>query len=138
MKRFVLDASVALSWFIDRPTAPYADQIRKLLLQGKSGVVPAIWSLEVANGFLISERRGATSPYETTEMLQELDVVLRSIEVTHGAPSVRRAVDSSRQANLTAYDAAYLDLAMEQRLSIATLDRRLSEAARRIGIPLAH
>lgn len=37
---------------------------------------------------------------------------------------------------LTAYDAAYLALALEQQSPLATLDRRLAEAAAREGVPL--
>lgn len=136
MKRFVLDASVALSWFIDEPTDPYAERVRRLLLQGNSALVPAVWPLEIANGFLTTERRGLSSPSETAEMLAELDVILRSLEVNNAFISVRRIVESARRANLTAYDTTYLDLAREQQLAIATLDRRLSEAARLAGVPL--
>ena len=136
MKHFVLDASVALSWFIDQPTDPYAERVRRLLLQGSSALVPAIWPLEIANGFLTAERRGLSSPSETAEMLAELDVILRSIEVNHEFISIRRVVESARHAHLTAYDTTYLDLARERRLSIAALDRRLLEAAQLAGVSL--
>ena len=36
---------------------------------------------------------------------------------------------------LTAYDAAYLELAMREGLPIATLDQQLREAAARVGVP---
>lgn len=38
--------------------------------------------------------------------------------------------------NLTAYDAAYLALTVERELPLATLDRRLAEAAAREDVPL--
>ncbi|HEX3819656.1 MAG TPA: type II toxin-antitoxin system VapC family toxin [Candidatus Sulfotelmatobacter sp.] len=136
MTRFVLDASVVLSWFIDRPTAPYATKVKQLLLGGSSAVVPSVWRLEVANGFLTAERRGVLSPIDTSELLQNLDIVLRSIEVSYEAASVRQAIDSARSARLTAYDAAYLALAREEKLPIATLDRGLVEAAGRFSVAL--
>ena len=37
---------------------------------------------------------------------------------------------------LTAYDAAYLALALDRQLPLATLDRTLAEAAEREGLPL--
>src|SRR5208282_6712261 len=76
VKRFVLDASIALAWFLDRPTAQYADHVRQLLLRGDRAVVPALWQLEMANGFIVAERRGALTPSDTTEALENLDVVI--------------------------------------------------------------
>ena len=39
----------------------------------------------------------------------------------------------ARQQNLTAYDAAYLELALREALPLATLDGRLRRAAGRVG-----
>jgi predicted nucleic acid-binding protein len=42
----------------------------------------------------------------------------------------------ARQERLTAYDAAYLELAMREGLPIATLDQEIRDAAARVGVPL--
>lgn len=42
----------------------------------------------------------------------------------------------ARANKLTAYDAAYLELALRRALPLATLDRDLARAARRNGVPL--
>ena len=42
----------------------------------------------------------------------------------------------ARSNNLSSYDASYLDLAMRQGLPIATLDRQLVEAAKRMDVPI--
>jgi predicted nucleic acid-binding protein len=131
--RFVLDASVTLSWFVDRPVAPYAAHVKQLLLKESQAVVPVIWRLEVANGFVMTER-GLSLPSDTTEMLQALDVVLQSIETISDSVSMRQIIATSREFRLTAYDAAYLELARAQKLPIATLDRRIKAAAAQAGI----
>lgn len=137
MTRFVLDASVTLAWLIDRTVAPYAVHIRQLLLGGSRAVVPALWQMEVANGFVTAERRAMLTPSDTAQILQTFDVVLRnSIEIQHGVVSLRRLIAIARQSRLTAYDAAYLGLAKDQQLPIATLDRGLEEAATLVGVPL--
>ena len=137
MNRFVLDASVTLAWLIDRSVAPYASHVRQLLLAGSRAVVPALWQMEVANGFVIAERRAMLTPSDTAQILQTFDVVLgNSIEIQHGSVSVRRVIATARQSRLTAYDAAYLDLAKDQQLALATLDRGLAEAAKQAGVPL--
>jgi predicted nucleic acid-binding protein len=49
---------------------------------------------------------------------------------------MRRIIATAREFQLTADDAAYLDLATEQQLPIATLDRHLAEAAKRARVRL--
>ncbi len=137
MKRFILDASVTLAWFIDRPTAPYADHVKQRLLDGDRAVVPALWRLEVANGFVVAERRGILKPSDTVEILQSFELVLaQCIENSEGSISMRRVIATARELRLTAYDAEYLDTARDQRLPIATLDRGLAKAAAQAGVPL--
>lgn len=139
MTSFVLDASVTLAWLIDRSIAPYAIRIRELLLQGNRALVPALWQLEVANGFITAERRGIVTPADTAEILQNFEIVLvRSIRIRHEALPIRRLLASSRESGLTAYDAAYLELAREQQLPLATLDRELSQAAKVAGVAVLH
>jgi predicted nucleic acid-binding protein len=135
VKRFVLDASVALAWFVDRPTAPYADHVRELLLSGDRALVPALWQLEIANGFIVAERRGVLTPSDTVEALQYLDVVIaQAIENSQDSVSMRRALHAGRKFGLTAYDAVYLETALGQDLPLATLDRHLKAAASRAGV----
>lgn len=137
MKRFVLDASVALAWFIDRPMAPYAARVKQRLLDGDRAVVPSRWRLEVANGFVVSERRGILTPSDMAEVLQSFELVLaQCVENSEASIPMRRVIATAREFRLTAYDAEYLDTARDQQLPIATLDRGLEEAAVRAGVRL--
>ena len=137
MKRFVLDASVTLAWFLDRPTALYADRIRQLLLRGNRAVVPALWQLEIANGFIVAERRGLLTPSETTETLQNLDVIIaEAIESSRDTFSMRSVMHTAREFRLTAYDAVYLETALQQGLPLETLDRQLLTAASKAGVEI--
>jgi len=139
VKRFVLDASVALAWFVDRPTAPYADHIRELLLRGDRAIVPALWQLEVANGFIVAERRGVLTPADTVEALQNLDIVMaKAVENSQDPVSMRRALQAGRKFGLTAYDAVYLETALGQDLPLATLDRQLVAASSKAGVEILH
>lgn len=56
---FVLDASVALAWFLDAdPEATaYSEGVRRLILDKRSvGVVPGNWHLEVGSGLIRAHR----------------------------------------------------------------------------------
>jgi hypothetical protein len=102
VNRFVLDASIALAWFIDRPIAPYAMRVQQWLLRGDRAVVPSVWRLEVANGLVVAERRGLRTPSDFAFALHNFETVLtQSVE----EDGLQRRVPRHRQtAKLTARD----------------------------------
>jgi predicted nucleic acid-binding protein len=53
-----------------------------------------------------------------------------------GVFRTKQAVSIARQRRLSAYDAAYLELAIRERLPLATLDNDLRRAAKSIGVSL--
>ena len=62
---------------------------------------------------------------------------VRSLPIQTRIPvSDKRILTLAERHGLTAYDAAYLALAGEMRLPLATLDRQLITAATREGVPL--
>ena len=63
-------------------------------------------------------------------------VVRRLPIVDKGIGDDGRVLDLARSRNLSAYDATYLALALAERLPLATLDRRLAEAARAEGVTI--
>jgi predicted nucleic acid-binding protein len=137
VKRFVLDASIALAWFIDPTVAPLATRIQRFLLQGDRAIVPYLWRPEVANGFVMAQKRGNLTAARSAQAFAELDILLaQSIEnVSHDLP-IQRVVATAQNFGLTAYDATYLETAREQQLPLATLDRKLAAAAGQAGISL--
>jgi len=72
---FVLDASVALAWFVDDPVPIYALQIMQFMEGGKKAMVPALWTLEMAKGFCIAERRGKLTVEQTDHGLRQLEII---------------------------------------------------------------
>jgi predicted nucleic acid-binding protein len=137
VKRFVLDASVALAWFIDPSVAPLAARIQRFLLQGDRAIVPHLWRPEVANGFVTAQKRGILTAVRSAQALAELDLLLaQSIENVSHDLSIQRIVTCAHNFGLTAYDATYLETAREQQVPLATLDRRLAAAAGQAGVSL--
>ncbi len=136
MKRFVLDASVALAWFLDNPVSPYATQVKQRLLDGARAVVPALWHLEMANGFAVSERRHILTAAEGTRCLIDVEQLTAQIETNSDLVLTRQALSTARSFQLSAYDAVYLDTARNQGLPLATLDQSLRAAAARAAVEL--
>ena len=119
------------------PASSYAIEVRQALLKGARAVVPSLWHLEVANGLAISERRKRLSAADTDRALVTIEQIAATIVETHDREiSIRRAHSVARTFQLSAYDAAYLEIARETRLSLATLDASLRAAAGQAGVAL--
>jgi predicted nucleic acid-binding protein len=130
LKRFVLDASVALGWFIDSPVPPYALRVKQALLHGARAVVPALWHLEMANGLVIAERSRILTVAEASRCLTNLELLLaQSIDTSSAFTTMRQAQTTASAFQLSAYDAVYLDTARNEELPLATLDKSLRAAA---------
>lgn len=129
----VLDASVALSWcFEDEGGAMEMAVLQRL--REDEAVVPALWTLEVANGLVTAERRGrldAAGVVRSAHLLLALPIVVEPVERSGAASSV---VPLARRHRLSAYDAAYLELALRRGIPLATSDAALRRAAREEGV----
>ena len=133
MTDLVLDASVALTWCFKNEATAAADRVLGRLA-AEAASVPAIWHLEIANVLALSERRGRITPADTAEFIALLETL--EIVIDEGTPSraLGRVLDLARAERLTAYDAAYLELAMRLGLPLASKDGDLCDAAERVGV----
>ena len=132
---FVLDGSVAMAWYFADESDPYADSVLAALGSARA-LVPSLWPLEVANAVLVGERRRRSTEAQAAAWLGILGSLAIEVdgETTSHAWSSTPAL--ARSQNLSAYDAAYLELAMRRGLPLATLDDKLRAAARAVGVPL--
>jgi predicted nucleic acid-binding protein len=136
VNRFVLDASVALAWVVDRNPDPYAETVRQRIRTGSKPLVPALWQLEVANTLTLVRRRKILSEDEVEEGLEYLQKFATTVaEIETNFLSIREAYRVSKEVELTAYDAVYFDLARRESLSLATLDKAMRENAIKAGVP---
>ncbi len=132
MTSFVLDNSVVLSWCLADEDHPLADRAMELAVAG-GAVAPRIWWYELRNALIVNERRGRLSPAHTGAALTAISRLGIVLDSDHDEAAL---FELTRTRRLTVYDAAYLEVAMRRRLAIATLDRRLHEAATANGVAL--
>ncbi len=129
---FVIDASMALSWCFQDEANPLADSIQDRLVAEK-GVVPTLWRYEMANALAVARRRGRLDDAE----LDTIDVLLASMNIEESSASgIAELARLAGEHGLTAYDAAYLQVAVSRGLPLATLDATLAGAARSAGVTL--
>jgi len=132
---FVVDASVTMSWCFEDEATPYTESVLDRL-RDSSAQAPGIWPLEVANILLLGERRGRIPRPKTESFVRVLQELRVSVEDGSPATVLGPVLRIGREYGLTSYDAAYLELAMRRGLPLATLDRRLADAAGRAGVDL--
>ena len=99
------------------------------------GVAPRIWWYELRNALLMNERRGRISRQQVSDTLADSLALGISIDAAHEESQL---LDLARRFELSVYDAAYLETALRRSLPLATLDRRLLEAAEVLGVALVH
>ena len=131
----VLDGSVAIAWCFPDEQDDYSQSVLDALATGRA-LVPDLWHLEVVNVLLIGERRRRSTQADTVQWLR----FLGSLNIVVDGETRHRAFGDiaqlGRTHNLSAYDAAYLELALRRGLPLASLDHKLKEAARAAGVTL--
>lgn len=128
---FVLDASMTLSWAFETESTPLTVAVLKSLetLETVHALAPALWAFEVVSVLSAAERRGQIDAAAQTVFLERLRLLPVAIEHRPAAWLAQQILPLARTYHLTAYDAAYLDLAIRERLPLATLDDNLRRAA---------
>jgi len=132
----VVDASVALAWALPDENSPYADAV--LAVVEREGLrVPDLWAREIANGLAVAYLRKRITSTDEKAFLAALSHLRIQVEETSGALIViRDGTAAALHYGLTAYDAAYVDLAARERLTLATLDTAMRKAAEQAGVTI--
>jgi predicted nucleic acid-binding protein len=124
---------MALAWCFEDEATPQADAILEQVRQG-GAVVPALWHFEIGNVLLTAERRRRLTQERGTRMLAVLAALPIATDDTTSARITRDVVPLARQHGLTAYDAAYLELAIRTGGPLATRDAALLAAGKASGV----
>jgi predicted nucleic acid-binding protein len=132
---FVLDGSVTLVWGFEDESDTYAAAILERM-PDMHAHVPTVWPLEVANALIVGERRRRIAPADSARFL----MILATFPIAVNDETTTRAwaetMNLARAYKLSAYDAAYLELAIRRGIPLATLDDKLRAAAVVVGVPL--
>jgi len=127
---FVLDASTAACWALRDEESPIATEALNRIVDD-GALVPAVWWFELRNTLVVAERRSRMTALDTASFLKGIRRFEISIDRDPDEDSI---LVLARRHRLTVYDAAYLELAIRENVSISTLDAALARAARAEGI----
>jgi predicted nucleic acid-binding protein len=127
----VLDASAALSQVLRTQTTAASDAFFKTASQT---IAPSIFAWEVRHVLLKAERMGRIDAEGLNEGVLVLEGLAEIRASNDGAADFARLIAIARAENLSLFDAAYLDLAITERASLASRDVGLLDAAKRRGV----
>jgi predicted nucleic acid-binding protein len=129
----VLDSSIALCWcFEDEATQATRDLLEHL--RTDTAAVPNLWHVEITNVLALAERRRRITAAATAQFIALLDELEIDVDEETWTRAFTRVLDLARAQRLTAYEAAYLELAMRLGVPLASKDRDLCDAAERVGV----
>ena len=134
MTRIVVDASITGLMLLSDEVDPQRTSIRDLLV-GSDLILAAHWPLEVASLLVKATRRQRLLAEDRDKRLAEVDLIRAAGQIEQAAAS-RDIYRLAIAANLTAYDAVYLDLAIRLDATLATNDDALIVVARARGVPV--
>ena len=98
-------------------------------VEAGGAVAPQLWPLEASNALLVAERRRRISADDRAGLLRFLADLPIAIDPQTAAQAWAGTTALAQRHDLTAYDAAYLELAIRLDLPLATRDRALARAA---------
>ena len=127
MSQWIVDASLTLGWYLkDEDDRTYNLDVLAGL-KANEALVPFLWTYEVANGLVMAQRRKRMVESDLTTILESL----KALPITVDSPDADRVMQLPVLAlrhQLTAYDSAYIELALRLKLPIATKDAAMKRA----------
>ncbi len=126
-----------MAWCFEDEADALADAALERLAE-EGALVPSPWSLEVVNVLLAAERARRITASDSARFLELIGDLPITVLETPFKRAAAQVAALGREHGLSAYDAAYLDLAMREGLPLASRDKTLCHAATECGVPLFH
>ena len=134
MTGFVVDASVSAAWFLPDEATPFTEAALQATATTEVWV-PALWLLETDNLLLSAQRRRRIGDAKRRELVAAAGAL--RLRVDREPVSIVELDAIAARFRLSAYDAAYLELALRRALPLATLDGALLAAMPDAGVSAA-
>jgi len=130
MTSYVLDASVAIAWYLpERFSAQARHWQRRMMRDELRFIVPDLHHWEVANVLRTYVRRGELEPELAHEIYDlHLDAPLEAL-----APDRREVLQTALRFDASAYDAVYIALSLAHDAPLVTAERTTTPWVVKLG-----
>lgn len=134
--KYVIDASFVASLFLpDEASEKTSSLARKL--GPADATAPCLLQLEITNILLMAHRRKRITGVQLKQLSDAFENLPVSFQPALTGEQRATVLQLAEKHQLTAYDAAYLELCMRMGLGLATLDASLLKASKAEGVKVA-
>jgi len=134
LNNFILDCSVYMSWCLNEATIKASSKILHSIT--KHGIiVPSLWVYEVTNVLTVSVRGNKLTVADAHGLINDIQL----LPIEFDKPTTENMSNIFNIANehkLSAYDAAYIELALRTNTQIASFDKDIAKVSGKLGIKI--
>ncbi len=130
---WVMDCSIAAALGLPDENSAVAEAFLPIM-QHEDVWVPSLWWHEIGNVLIAARRRGRITDNDASGLMHLYGSLPVLTDSAHGSDLMERVHRLAMDYKLSAYDAAYLELAERRQAGMATLDAGLHRAAQACGV----
>lgn len=132
MSRVVVDASAIVAVILPDEHGSLATLV-VATLERSTIDAPAHWPVEIVNSVLSARRRHRLAEDDWASAAVKVDTIVAAASI-HPLSPASALLPLALEQGLTAYDAAYVDLARQLNCALLTGDGEMKRAARQLGV----
>ena len=130
-RKVVVDASVAVKWFVEEKYTREALMLRDSYREGLVDLIaPSILPHEVLNALKYSGAFGEDDLKEIAGILESLQITLYNLEGEYAIKTIEIAM----RKGLTIYDASYIALAIVEGATLYTANEKMLKKTTALGV----
>jgi predicted nucleic acid-binding protein len=129
----VVDASLMTAWLLNESALTQGFDMDEVLADSPV-IVPSHWPIEVSNALRTNVRSGRLGPADFHAIVDQIDSMTIRVEPSIDLDDIIPLAQFAAAHDLTAYDAAYVQLALDNGFMLATLDKPMRRAAAKLGV----
>ncbi len=132
---WVMDCSIAAALGLPDELSDTAEAFFPILSRDDVWV-PSLWWHEIGNVLIAARGRERITDNDASALMQLYGALPLHTDTAYGPSLMERVHRLATCHGLSAYDAAYLELAERRQAGLATLDAGLRKAASDCGVPI--
>ena len=125
---------MTMAWLFEDESTQKSEQLLTRLGKTESALVPPLWTWEVSNVLVVAQRKKRITRAQASGFLEMLKVLPIGIDTKSIHQARETTFELALERQLSAYDAAYLEIALRKQLPIASLDKQINRVAKELGL----